>query len=198
MKKSISTFAAIAVIAIAFTSCGGSKPQSTVVNNERAAVDQGLEALDRLETMCNDMQTKEIPCGIGTGKSNDLSTARSVSTDDARRRIAISMEGSVKRISEEYAENVNAESKRFWEEGTKQVTNVTLRGVITQETKTVFNEKTKMYEVYILMLVNPKVMQEAFAASAKGNEEMELRVKSSEMQKKLDAAVAEYETKYKR
>jgi hypothetical protein len=187
-------------LAITFTfGCGGSKSQSTVVSNEKSAVEKGLEVADELQTICDAMMAKEIPCAIGIGKSSDQMTARNMASDEARINIATAMQTRVARLVEPYREtDSSSDTKKIFIEKTNMLTVENVRGAVIYKTQTVYNEKTKHYESYNLLVVNPAVLKQMLSAAALGNEDMELMVKSAEMQKRLDAAVSEYEAKYKR
>jgi hypothetical protein len=201
MKRvKVALMAAISIaLAFTFSSCGGSKPQSTVVSTEKSAVEKGLEVADELQAICEDMMAKDIPCALGIGKSSDQMTARNMASDEARINIATAMQTRTERLVDRYGEtNSSADTKKNFQEKVNLLTVENVRGAVIYKTKTVYNEKSKHYESYNLLVVNPAVLKQMLSAAASGNEDMELMVKSAEMQTRLDDAVAEYEAKYKK
>jgi hypothetical protein len=187
-------------LAMAFTlGCGGSKSQSTVVSNEKSAVEKGLEVADELQAICDAMMSEEIPCALGIGKSSDQMTARNIASDEARINIATATQTRIARFADPYRETgANADTKKVFMDKANLLTMENVRGAVIYKTQTIYNEKSKHYESYNLLVINPAVLKQMISAAASGNENMELFVKSEEAQKKLDAAIAKFETKYKK
>ncbi|HSQ40648.1 MAG TPA: hypothetical protein VLM37_00040 [Fibrobacteraceae bacterium] len=150
-----------------------------------------------LQQIKKDMESKEIICGIGIGESNDEMIALTLAEDEGRKAIATSIMTYVTRLSEQYAQNVNAEAKKIWEEKTNNLTIQKLSGTTSYKSVTLFDDQTKTYKIYTLMVMNPELFKAAVTDAATGQEEMEMRVKSADMQQRLDAAVAAYQEHYK-
>jgi len=153
--------------------------------------------MSELEDIKNRLEGDGIACGVGVGEANDEMTARKVSSDAARTELAKAMNTHVQRISESYAQNVGNEAKKIWEEGVRQITDVSVRGSSVHTTITQFNPDTKVIKVYSLMIMQPWRTKGLFAnAIDKMGEEAELRVKKDEMMDKMDGAIRAYNTRY--
>lgn len=189
------------VAAVAATSlvvsCGGSS-----TGPGPAASQKGFKTVsspfNELEEIKRDLESKNMPAGLGLGESNDEQIARTISADDARTKLATDMGAQVQRLMESYAQNVNNEAKKIWEEGVRQLTNEHIRGSIIYKTITQYNEDTDRYKVYSLIVMNPQLFKAALEQAMQSNEEFELRVKKDDMMSKMDANIAEYEAKYRR
>jgi hypothetical protein len=122
-------------------------------------------------------------------------TARKISSDNARAQLATAMSTQVQRISESYAQNVNGESKKIWEEGVRQITDVSVRGSSVHTTITQMNPENRRFKVYSLMVLDPSRMKNAFSGML-DREEQELRIKKDDMMSRLDASVKAFGTRY--
>jgi hypothetical protein len=203
-RISNSRFAVVVVAASALAllnSCGG--PKTTQSQREaQTASARGFETVttptSELEAKKRDLEDKNIPCGIGIGESTDESVAHNMASDEARTEIAKSIDVQVQRLSESYAQNVNGEAKKIWEEGVRQITNQHVRGSKVLQTISQYNKETDRYKIYTLMVLDPKLFKEAIVEASARDEEFELRVKKDEMMSKLDANIAEYDAKYRK
>jgi hypothetical protein len=138
-----------------------------------------------------------IACGVGAGDASDEMTARKASSDAARTELAKAMGTQVQRISESYSQNIGGEAKKIWEEGVRQITDVSVRGSSVHTTVTQFNAEKKIFKVYSLMVLDPNRLKNLFVgATGKAEEELELRVKKDDMMSKMDSAIRAYETRY--
>jgi cobalamin biosynthesis protein CbiD len=189
---------AAAIAAAAFmNSCGGKKVSATQV-----AASGGFETVTtpatELEDIKRDMEAKSIPCGIGIGESTDEQVARNVSSDEARTEVAKSIDVHVQRLSESYAQNVGNEAKKIWEEAVRQITDQHVKGAKIFKTIVQYNKDNSHYKIYSLIVLDPSLFKAAVSEAMARDEEFELRVKKDEMMSKLDANIAEYESKYRR
>jgi len=198
-----SRFAVVVVAASALallSSCGGKATKSQ--KEAQAASSRGFETITtpttELEAKKRDLEDKNIPCGIGIGESTDESVARDMASDAARTEIATSIGAQVQRLSESYAQNVNGEAKKLWEEGVRQLTNEHIRGSRVLQTISQYNKESDRYKVYTLMVLDPNLFKKAIVEASARDEEFELRVKKDDMMKKLDANIAEYDAKYRK
>ncbi|MDR0307535.1 MAG: hypothetical protein LBI42_11970 [Chitinispirillales bacterium] len=196
-KLSVVIAAAVAASLLSLNSCG-SKPTKT-----QAASARGFETIttpaSELEKVKKHMEDKyNIPCGIGIGESSDEMVARSISADEARTDLAKSIGTQVQRLSESYAQNVDSEAKKIWEEVVRQVSNEHVRGSAVKESVVQFNPQNNRYKIYSLVILNPEIFKNAVLDAASSQEEFELRVKKDEMLKKLDTGISEYDAKYRR
>ncbi|MDR2728688.1 MAG: hypothetical protein LBB56_06100, partial [Chitinispirillales bacterium] len=100
------------------------------------------------------------------------------------------------RLSESYAQNVDGEAKKIWEEGVRQTTNAEVRGSTAFKTINQYNTRRDAFKTYTLMVLNPALYKQA-VSTAISEQELEMRVKKDDMMKKLDAAVQEFESAFK-
>jgi hypothetical protein len=177
------------------------KKTTKLLSEEDAAALTGFRrvilTMSELEEVKSRLESDNIACGVGVGEASDEMTARKVSSDAARTELAKAMGTQVQRISESYAQNVGGEAKKIWEEGVRQITNVSVRGSSVHTTLTQFNADKKVFKVYSLMIMQPWRTKGLFANVVdKMGEEAELRVKKNDMMDKMDAAVQAYNTRY--
>ncbi|MCL2182415.1 MAG: hypothetical protein FWB85_02970 [Chitinispirillia bacterium] len=196
-KVRITMLAAAVAAASIMNSCGGNKTSPA-----QKAVQGGFQTIttpsNELEDLKRQLEAQMIPAGLGIGESTDEQTARNVSTDNARSALATDMGALVQRLSESYAQNVNSEAKKIWEEGVRQLTNENVRGSNVYKTIAQFNPDNGRYKIYSLVILNPQLFKAAMEQAMASNEEFELRVKKDDMMSKMDANIAEYESKYRR
>jgi len=173
-----------------------------LLNEEETAALTGFRrvilTMSELEDVRARLEGDGIACGVGIGEASDEMTARKVSSDAARTELAKAMSTQVQRISESYAQNVNNEAKKIWEESVRQITDVSVRGSSVHTTLTQVNPDSKVFKVYSLMIMQPWRTKGLFANATDkmGKEEAELRVKKDEMMNKMDAAIQAYNTRY--
>jgi hypothetical protein len=194
---------AIAATAALLSSCGGKKTKQTKEQREATtAAARGYETVttpaSELEAIKRQLEDNNIPCGIGIGQSTDEQVARNIASDEARTEVAKSLDVQVQRLSESYAQNVDNEAKKIWEEGVRQLTNQHIRGSHTIKEIPQYNAKTNSYQIYTLMAMDPRRFKDALAEATARDEEFEMRVKKDDMMKKMDANIAEYDAKYRR
>jgi len=150
-----------------------------------------------LEDIRSRLEGDGIACGVGIGQSDDEMTARKVSSDAARTELAVAMGTQVQRISESYAQNVGGEAKKVWEEGVRQITDVSVRGSSVHTTITQYNADKKVFKVYSLMIMQPWRTKGLFSNVVDNmGEEAELQVKKNDMMDKMDGAIKAYNTRY--
>jgi len=177
------------------------RPKSTkLLNEEDMANLTGFRRViltyGELEEIKAQLEKDGIPCGIGMGESSDEMTARTMSSDAARTELAKGIDTRVQRLSESYAQNIDGQAKRIWEEGTRQITDVSVRGSSVHTTITQYNKTNNQYRVYSLMIMDPERFKNAFASMTARDEELELRVKKDELMSRMDASIKAYNTRY--
>jgi hypothetical protein len=195
MKKLITLLATAAL----FAGCAGSSSNAPAnPNNGGSGYEEIKTPTSELQALKKDMEGKNIPCGIGIGESNDEMIAMTMAEDEGRKALAVAMMTMVTRLSEQYAQNVGTEAKKIWEEKTNQLTMQELSGTSAYKSTTLYDKSTSTYKIYTLMVMNPELFKKALHAAAQGQEEIELRVKSADMQNRLDAAIAAYKSNYQK
>jgi hypothetical protein len=172
-----------------------------LLSEEEAAALTGFRrvilTMSELEEVRGRLEGDGIACGVGVGEASDEMTARKISSDAARTELAKSMGTQVQRISESYAQNMGGEAGKIWEEGVRQITNVSVRGSSVHTTLTQFNADKKVFKVYSLMIMQPWRTKGLFAnVMDRMGEEAELRVKKNDMMDRMDGAIRAYNTKY--
>jgi len=177
------------------------KPKTTKLLSEEETADltgftRIILTYAELEEIKAQFEKDGIPCGIGSGESDDEMTARKVSSDAARTELAKGIDTRVERLSESYAQNIDGQAKTIWEEGVRQFTDVSVRGTSVHTTITQYSVKIGRYKVYSLMVMDPRRFKDTFIAATARQEEFELRVKKDELMSKMDAAIKAYDTKY--
>jgi len=183
MKKIIAAFATAAIL----MGCASSNSETTKGYKK---VETPASELQAIKKTLND---KGVLAEIGQGESNDEMVATTIAQDEGRKQIAISLGVQVKRFSDQYVQNVGNEAKKIWEEKTNQLTVEMLRGTTSNKTVTLFNEGTNTYKIYSLMIMDAKAFKDAINAIGASNEEIGLRVKSADLQARMDAAVDAYQ-----
>ncbi|MCL2219504.1 MAG: FecR domain-containing protein [Chitinispirillia bacterium] len=178
------------------------RPKTTkLLSEEEAAALTGFTRViltyAELEEIKAQLERDGIACGIGVAESGDEMTARKISSDEARVQLAAGMSTQVQRISESYAQNIDGEAKKIWEEGVRQITDVSVRGSSVHTTVTQYNKENGRFKVYSLMVLDPGRMKNSLSnAAGRLEEEHELRVKKDDMMSKLDTSIRAYGTKY--
>jgi len=178
------------------------KPKSTkLLSEEETAALTGFTRVvltyAELEDMQRQLEGDGIASAIGIGESDDEQVARTTSADAARAQLATNMNTQVQRLSESYAQNINGEAKKMWEEGVRQITDVSVRGTTVHTTITQYRKSDGRFKVYSLMVLDPSRMKHTLSHNAdKVAEEYELRVKKDDMMSKMDASISAYSTKY--
>lgn len=182
----------IVLIPVIMMSCAGSSDKKS------GGFSQVTTPASELEQIKTSLSEKGVLAEIGIGLSNDEMVAMTIAQDEGRKQIAVSLGTQVKRLSDQYVQNVSNEAKKIWEEKTNQVTVELLRGTTPMKSVTLFNEESGEYKIYTLMVMDPTKFKAALDQIASANEELELRVKSTDMQARLDEAVKAYQEQYGR
>jgi hypothetical protein len=151
-----------------------------------------------MENLKQDMESKDIPCGIGIGISTDEMVARTQSSDEARTELAKSMKTLVERYKEQYAKNLDGETQKLWEEKANALTEQEIVGSTVYKTVTQFNDSLRQYRIYSLMVLNPELFKKAIDAATASEKEFELRAESADMQARMDKAIAAYKENFKK
>jgi len=197
LTKKLTVVTAAVAVAFSMNSCGGKNK----ISPAQAAASGGFVTVttpaSELEQIKRQLDEKNIPSGIGIGESNDEMVARNISSDEARTEVAKSIDVHVQRLSESYAQNVGGEAKKIWEEAVRQLTNQHVRGANVNRTIVQFNPENGRYKIYTLVILDPNLFKAAISDAMARDEEFELRVKKDDMMAKLDANIAEYDSRYR-
>jgi len=135
-------------LALAFTSCGGSKPP---------AVDNGFQDVstpaDEFQKKCA-TELKDYLCGIGENTSTNTQVARDVATMNARRELATKIEVSFDAaIKRSFNNTLNDEGRETTLGQIREDVKGTFGNIEINETKTQFDKATGKYKVFALVTV---------------------------------------------
>jgi len=141
-------FMAGASLALAFTSCGGSKPPaaSTGFNDVSNPADEYTK-------MCR-TELKDYLCGVGENTSTNPQIARDIATANARNELAtkiqVSIESALKRVTNNTFNEQGREAtvSRLAQEVSGEFSNIEI-----YETKTQHNQAENKYRIYALVVV---------------------------------------------
>lgn len=135
-------------LALALTSCGGSKPP---------AVDNGFQDVstpaDEFQKMCK-TELKDYLCGIGENTSTNTQIARDVAAANARRELAAKIEVSFNAALQRAFNNTfNEEGRETTLGKVREEVKGTFGNIEIHETKTQFEKATGKYKVFVLVTV---------------------------------------------
>jgi hypothetical protein len=148
MKKSTFTLAAIALTAMAFTSCGGSKPPQVENGNVRVS-SPATELLD----LAND-KYQDHYFGIGDGVSTKEGMAYDIASAKARNELALYMQTQINgKLKNAGINSINDEASETTMSRIVQETQSTLADVRIQKRETMYNKDNGKYTVYVLVSV---------------------------------------------
>ncbi len=179
MRK-IATYSLSLCTAIVLAACAGTSTSTPSGSKQVQTPAAELMAIK------NDLNRQGVIADIGIGESSDEMAAMSIANDEGRKGIATTLGTEVKRFSEQYLQNVSGDAKKIFEEKTNQLTVEFLRGTSSAKVVNLYNEEKQRYTCYTLMVLDPKVFAQQMEQVAKTNEEIELRVKSSDMQARME------------
>jgi len=135
-------------LALALTSCGGSKPP---------AVDTGFKdvttPVDEFQDMCR-TELKDYICGIGQNTSTNEQVARDVAAMNARRELAAKIEVSFDAAQKRSFNNtLNEEARETTLGKIKEEVKGTFSNIEIYKTKTQFDQTEKKYKIFVLVTV---------------------------------------------
>ncbi|MCF0225267.1 MAG: hypothetical protein HUK20_13445 [Fibrobacter sp.] len=116
---------------------------------------------DELEKEGRKFYEKGILYGIGIASATDEITARSQSLSEARSQIAQSVQSHITRYKEQYAKNVEGEAQKIWEEKVNAYTSKSLSGATEVRVVNYFDETSRKYRAYSLVILNPRIVKNA-------------------------------------
>ncbi len=147
MKKPSATLAAIALTAMALTSCGGSKPAT--LQEAGVPYQDVVDPVKELRALCDN---SKFYCGVGEGTSTKQQTAREQSDATARRELTIQVQSLVKtKLKDSFVNTPEDEGSIATMRRLEVIAELELSNVIVQDTKLQYNEKEGKYRVYTLV-----------------------------------------------
>jgi hypothetical protein len=152
MKKFIVAITAIALAAMTFTACGGSKPPqvSEVVNNGEVEVTTPRTELTELAQK----EYKDHFWGIGDAPSNREQVAAKQAALNARAALVELMQTQIETDSKNSTLNTkDGNAIEVFMERTKQHTSEILANSQIRKSRTMYDKKNDQYHVYVLISV---------------------------------------------
>lgn len=150
-----------------------------------------------LEEVQRMLDADGIASAVGIGEADNEQIARTVAADNARAMLATSMGTQVQRLSESYSQNINNQARTIWEEGVRQMTDVSVRGSHVHRSITQHNPSNGRWKVYSLMIIDPNRMRNVMTGLADRTEaETGLRVNRDDMMSRMDASIRAFNTRY--
>jgi len=149
------------VLALAFTSCGGSKPPPAQTGFKDVS-----NPSDEYTKMCR-TELKDYLCGVGENTSTNSQIARDVATANARNELAtkirVSIESALKRVTNgNLGEQGNeATISRLAQELSSEISNIEI-----YETKTQHNQAENKYKIYALVVIKKDDIKNAAGSKA--------------------------------
>ena len=140
---------------------------------------------------------------VGIGRNTQAHRAKEHARINAQKNLAqifeVNIQNLTKQFEEELGENEDVEVNEAFSSATKSVTKQKLNFAIAK--KTDYLEETvngkKMYTCYVLMAIEPSVVNESFMDELKNkNKKTYERFRASEAYKELENEIEKYETKY--
>jgi len=133
-------------LALALTSCGGSKPP---------AVDTGFKdvttPVDEFQDMCR-TELKDYLCGIGQNTSTNEQMARDIATMNARRELATKIEVSFDAaIKRSFNNTFNEEGRETTLGQIRENVKGTFSNIEIYKTKTQYDQAEKKYKIFVLV-----------------------------------------------
>jgi len=135
-------------LALALTSCGGSKPP---------AVDTGFKdvttPVDEFQELCR-TELKDYLCGIGQNTSTNEQVARDVAAMNARRELAAKIEVSFDAATKRSFNNTfNEEGRETTLGQIREEVKGNFSGIEIYKTKAQFDQTEKKYKIFVLVTV---------------------------------------------
>lgn len=150
-----------------------------------------------LEEVQRMLDADGIASAIGIGEADNEQVARTVAADNARAQLATSMSTHVQRLSESYSQNIGGQARTIWEEGIRQMTDVTVRGSSVHRSITQHNFSNGQWKVYSLIILDPARMRHVMTGVADRTEaETGLRIARDDMMSRMDASIRAFNTRY--
>ncbi len=132
---------------------------------------------------------------VGVGRSKDLNIAIDMAKTRGRVELANIMEAKVDSLKKDFQEQVgpaeSAEVNTLFTQVSKTVAHQFLRGVVPQDIK--YEVKGDVTEAFALMVMNPKVIADAFAAQQNTQRNMYTRFRASQAFQELEEETKKFE-----
>jgi hypothetical protein len=152
MKKSILAFVTIALTAITFISCGGSKPPPVSEVAKNGEVEVTTPRMELTELAQNEY--KDHFWGIGDAPSTREQVAAQQAELNARAALATSMSTQMQdRAKQSTLNSAEGNAVEVFMQRINQSTNEMISGSQIRKTRTMYNKADNQYHVYVLVSV---------------------------------------------
>ncbi|MBF0433125.1 MAG: LPP20 family lipoprotein [Fibrobacteria bacterium] len=151
----------------------------------------GDDLLAKLNDAKNKLKDEGIIAEVATATSQDLQTAINKVELEARAMLTRSLETKSSSLQKSFKEEVGEEYLDHFSQVTKNVSSKVLRGTTLRDTP--YRKNDGKYEVFGLMVMDPKVFADAMAAEMAANEAMKTRWLASKAYKELDQEIKAFE-----
>ncbi len=183
MKRVIGCVLA-SVVAVGFLSgCAGTKPTS-----ERTP-------FEIIQEKANAITSAGGLAAVGVGSSRTVHLALDKAKTRGRTELAHIMETKVDSLKKDFSEEIGsedgAELNELFSAASKHVAHQVLRGAVPKDLK--YDTQDKMTTAWALMVVDPKVIADAFANQANSARNMYTRFRASQAFAELDEEVKKFE-----
>jgi hypothetical protein len=186
MNKGMTKAGLIAILGWMLVGCAGNKMQGGIKDDD---------PLGRLMNKKSQLAKEGILAEVSTAKSRDLQTVMSKVELECRARLTRAVEAKTSSLQKSFKEEVGEEFLSHFTDVTKSVASATLSGTSLVESP--YREKDGEYEMFGLMILDPKTFKDALSSQLKADQAMKTRWLASKGYADLDKETTEYE-KFKR
>jgi hypothetical protein len=208
----IFTIALSIALSVGLTSCGyyiaitgGSSASSSGGQRQTRTKAKAQEAVKREGPTVNDLMDKRvqlmglsIPCGLGNEEAANEKEALDAAIKEARSKLSESVALQAFRISDTYARNVPPAARKTWDERVAQMSEVYVRAAPAYKSATQYNQETKSYDVYALVILDPMHFKQAITDATANNVEFTRKAQNDLIMKKMDAIIADFDSQHRR
>lgn len=184
MMKRIFYAALAAAVCIGFTGCK-SRPDTT----------SDKSMFDALQEEVGKIIENGGMAAVGLGESRNTQIAISKAKVEARKNLAQLVQVKIENLEKSFAEEVgmggDTEINTLFSSATKQITNQKLQGTAPIEQK--YDVKDGITTAYVLMVLNPKLIDETLKAQNNSAKNLYQRFRASKAFEELDKEIKDFE-----
>jgi len=157
--------------------------------------DSDGSVFDYMQKQVKERTDKGQMAALGIAKSSDVQAAIAKAKLVARKNLAqlvsVKINNLEKQFIEEVGEAKGSEMNQLFSSATKQVTSQKLQGTVPKMQK--YDEKNGVTTAYILMVADPKIVDEALKGGGNNAKHMYERFRASKAFKELDDEIKAYQ-----
>lgn len=190
-KRIVSGLLGAALVTVVGCSSG---PEPKPVNTAPDTSSTG-SAFEFMQEKANAITEAGGLAAVGIARSKSVATAKTRAIAQGRTEIARALDTKIKSLLKDFTEEIGeaseSEYNSLFSSATKQVTSQNLKGSVAKDIK--FDTKDGVTTGYALMVLDPKVLADAFEAQVNTNRQQYTRFRASKAFGELDKEVKEYE-----